>query len=157
MFSVSSPTSSPADAFAALEAALSHVAEDSFYAFVEPVEDDWHNTWSGHEWLAATVTFHGAAEGVVTCRLPQALAQSLAAAFLGLSEEDLTSSNPAVTDMAGELANMVCGCWLTRAFPSKLFELDQPVIAAADIPPAGWLVTAVNGAPLGLSVSVVEG
>jgi hypothetical protein len=158
MFSVSSPTSSRAEALAALEAALALVAEDSFFAFVEPVEEGWRDVWSaGHEWLEATVTFHGGAEGIVVCRLPQSLAQTLAAAFLGLSEEDLATNGAAVHDMSGELANMVCGCWLTRAFPSKLFELDPPVITPSEIPPADWFVKTVNGAPLGLLVSIGEG
>jgi CheY-specific phosphatase CheX len=156
---VSSPHSSQPDTRSDLEIALASVAEDSFYAMVDSPEPEWRETWSAERnWLQATVRFHGAAEGVVTCRLPRSLAVSLAAAFLGLSEEEVADSEETIRDMVGELTNMVCGCWLTRQFRAELFRLDQPEIAAAtDLPPASWLVTTVNGAPLAMQISMAQG
>jgi hypothetical protein len=55
--------------------------------------------------------------------------------------------------MTGELANMIGGCWLTRAFPAAIVDLDRPVTATVDAPPAGWHVVLLNGMPFGVTVS----
>jgi hypothetical protein len=157
MFSVSSPTISADSARAALENALTRVAEDCFYAMVEPIAEDWRDQWSGAvDWVQAKVTFHGAGDGAVICRMPRALARELSAAFLGMDEDDIQGT-VVINDLTGELTNMVCGCWLTRAFPSQLFQLEPPAIAFASEPPSGdWLIIALNGSPLGISLSMKE-
>jgi CheY-specific phosphatase CheX len=155
MFSVSSPTCSADSARAALENALTRVAEDCFYAMVEPAAADWRAQWSRQvDWVQAKVSFHGAGDGAVVCRMPRTLARELSASFLGMSEEDVQGA-VVINDLTGELTNMVCGCWLTRAFPSQLFQLDPPSIAfAAEPPPADWLIITLNGSPLGISLSI---
>jgi hypothetical protein len=152
MFSVSLPTCSGTDARAALEAALAQVAEESFFAVVEVAPDDWRESSPVEsDWLEATVAFHGAGEGVLTCRLPGALARDLSMAFLGADVDDTPGG---IDDMVGEVANMICGCWLTRAFPTRLFQLDGPIIRRDVAAPSGdWLVHLLNGVPLGLAVS----
>jgi hypothetical protein len=51
---------------------------------------------------------------------------------------------------------MICGCWLSRAFPTRLFNLDGPIVRHHVEPPSqAWLVHLVNGVPIGLAVSVV--
>jgi hypothetical protein len=156
MFSVSLPTCSGIDARAVLEAALAQVAEESFFAMIDPPADDWRDEWGGHrEWLDGTVAFHGAGKGVLTVRLPLALARDLTSAFLGLSTEELDGDVPAVADMIGEVANMICGCWLTRAFQKRLFHLEKPVVErGSDAPSDEWLVVMLNGMPMGIAVSV---
>jgi hypothetical protein len=155
MFSVSSPTPLSPDARAALETALTRVAEDCFYAQVEPPEPDWREKWSAQaDWVQARVDFSGAGSGAVVCRLPRSLARDLSVAFLGMSDDDLAGPI-VINDLTGELANMVCGCWLTRAFPSKLFELKQPAIGFASEPPPGdWVISYLNGAPLGVALAL---
>jgi hypothetical protein len=157
MFSVTLPTCPEADPRAALEVALARVAEDCFYVQVEPPEPDWRVKWATQsDWVQAKVAFHGAGDGVVICRLPRSLARHLSASFLGLSEDDV-SGPVVINDLTGELANMVCGCWLTRAFPKQLFELEQPAIAFASEPPPGdWIVSLLNGSPLGISLTMKE-
>jgi CheY-specific phosphatase CheX len=152
MFSVSLPTTDATDARAALEAALAHVAEDSFFACTEPAPADWRESAAHFEWLETRVAFQGAAEGMLACRLPLALAADLASAFLGVAADEL--ENDAVLDMAGELANMICGCWLTRAFPAELFDLGRPDVGNGGVGPGSdWLIALVNGVPFGMRVS----
>src|SRR6185295_3361163 len=95
----------------ALERALTVVAEESFFAMVDPVPDDLALP-EGHL-LTARVTFDGGFAGVLSCTMPRALAHELTAAFSGASPDDLAVADPAVDDLAGEFANMVCGRWLT--------------------------------------------
>jgi hypothetical protein len=150
----------------ALRDALVRVAEENFYALIEPANGGWRARWSEHsDWLDATVPFHagpraveaGARDGVLRCRLPRRLARDLAAAFLGLHEDELALDADVVGDMAGQFANMVCGSWLTAAFPSALFDLERPeVMRELDPPPHGWYVALLNGQPMGISLAVQE-
>ena len=159
MFSVSLPRTDAAEARAALDAALAHVAEDSFFACVEPAPDDWRAAAADLDWLETSVAFRGAAEGVLTCRLPKPLAADLASAFLGVAADEVDPD--AVVDMAGEIANMICGCWLTRAFPAELFDLGKPEVGQGRAPGAGggdradcdWMTSLLNGMPFGMRVS----
>jgi hypothetical protein len=155
MFSVSSPKCSADSARTALENALTRVAEDCFYAMVEPPPSDWRDQWSGQvDWVQARVSFHGAGDGAVICRLPRSLARELSASFLGMSQDEVQGP-VVINDLTGELTNMVCGCWLTRAFPSQLFQLDPPAIGFASEPPPGdWVITTLNGSPMGISLSI---
>jgi hypothetical protein len=156
MFSVSCITNSGNDARASVEAALAHVADDSFCAMVENAPEDWRADCGTSEWLQGTVVFRGDLEGVVTCRLPRALAVDCAGAFLGVTEDALTEQ--VVTDMVGELSNMVCGRWLSRAFPSHLCQLARPETTVVSEPPSGeWLVMWMNGYPFGLSIAITHG
>jgi hypothetical protein len=153
MCSVSLPMPSAIDLRDALPAAIAHVAEDSLFAMVDAAEPGWRDAWVDQaDWLEAGVAFHGAGEGTLTCRLPRTLARDLSAAFLGQTEDQVDDS--AVFDMTGELANMICGCWLTRAFPADLFALEHPEVQVGSFAPGDdWLILMLNGAPLGVSVT----
>jgi len=132
----------------ALDRALATVAEESFFAMVEPVPDDVAAV--DGPLLTARVTFEGAFSGALTCRMPRALAQELTAAFTG---EEVPSDGAAVDDLAGEFANMVCGRWLTDVAPQSLFTLDHPVVTPAGAPsdvPSGLL----NGQPIWMDLTV---
>ncbi|MGH9309653.1 MAG: chemotaxis protein CheX [Vicinamibacterales bacterium] len=137
----------------ALQAAIAHVAEDSFFAMAGVAEPGWRDAWADQaDWLESSVTFHGAGEGTLTCRLPRTLVRDLSAAFLGLTEDQVDDSIE--FDMTGELANMVCGCWLTRAFPADLFALEPPEAQLGSFAPGDdWLIVMLNGAPLGVFVT----
>jgi hypothetical protein len=132
----------------ALDRALAVVAEESFFAMVEPVFGDVPPV--DGPWLDARVTFDGAFSGALTCRMPRGLAQELTAAFTG---EEVPADGAAVDDLAGEFANMVCGRWLTDVAPQSLFRLAHPVVAPASAPsaiPSGLL----NGQPFWVDLTV---
>jgi hypothetical protein len=132
----------------ALDRALAVVAEESFFAMVDPVSND----VPAIEGLlvSACVTFEGSFSGSLTCRMPRALAQELTAAFTG---EETPSDDDAVNDLAGEFTNMVCGRWLTDVAPQSLFRLDHPIVGPVSAPacaPSGVL----NGQPVWLELKV---
>jgi hypothetical protein len=139
---------------AGLDEAVAQVAEESFFAMVDPVgETDWMECCAAHaEWLEAAVTFSGTFGGAVICRLPRATVQELAAAFLGVTEDELDPAG--VLDMAGELVNMICGRWLTAAYPEGLFALARPEVRETPAPADDWRRLLVNGAPLALQLTV---
>ena len=127
------------------------VAEESFFAMVDPVPADMPAAKG--PLLSARVTFAGSSSGALTCRMPRALAQELTAAFTG---EDAPSDDELVNDLAGEFANMVCGRWLTDVAPQSLFRLEHPVVlpvSARDVvssAPAGLL----NGQPVWVELTL---
>ena len=123
------------DALAALGAAAVRVAEESFFAFAEPsdlarVAALLQARPGAEPWLLAAVGFTGPFEGVVQVALPHALAGELAGAFCGVPAETLDDAH--ITDFAGELANMVCGLWLTQTHRTERFALAAPIVTATD-------------------------
>jgi CheY-specific phosphatase CheX len=154
MSSAISPMQSTDDG-GGLDRAVAQVAEDCFYAMVEPAPTDaWLEGCAAHDdWMQADVVYSGTFAGVVSCRLPRVMARDLAAAFLGMAEEDLDPAADTVRDLAGELANMVCGRWLTATQPTGLFDLAHPIVISAERPDATWHGVLVNGFPLALRVA----
>jgi hypothetical protein len=120
----------------ALDRALTTVAEESFFAMVDPVAGRVPEVTG--PMLSVRVTFDGAFDGALNCLMPRQLAQELTAAFTG---EEVLSEGPGVDDLAGEFTNMVCGRWLTDVAPQSLFKLAHPVVVPVGAP---------SGAPMGL-------
>ncbi|HLG58934.1 MAG TPA: chemotaxis protein CheX [Vicinamibacterales bacterium] len=141
---------------AALGRALSVVAEESFFAMVDPVPDEAIlSDDRSNGLLMARVTFDGGFSGALCCTMPRALAHELTAAFTGATPDEIAVADPAVDDLAGEFANMVCGHWLTQVAPQLLFNLSHPSVEAVALPrtghaPAGLL----NGQPIWVDLSL---
>jgi hypothetical protein len=137
---------------AALDRALAVVAEESFFTMVDPVSDA---PGVDGPMLAARVAFEGSFSGTLCCRMSRALARELTAAFTG-EILDQVADGPAVDDLAGEFANMVCGRWLSEVAPQCLFRLGHPSVAAPGSPegaptaPAGLL----NGQPIWIELTI---
>jgi CheY-specific phosphatase CheX len=137
------------DGLEALGAAVRQVAEDSLFACAEPCE---RSRTAGllearpvaEPWLTAAIAFDGPFEGVVRMALPRALAGDLAGAFCGVRPQSLDASQ--VDDFAGELANMVCGLWLTQTHRTERFALTPPVVDAAAARDIVAMATADPGA-----------
>lgn len=139
------------DALAALGAAAVRVAEDSFFAYAEPCDAARLTSLmrarpGGESWLWAAVAFTGPFEGMVRIALPRTLAGDLAGAFCGVPSESLDKGQ--VIDFAGELANMVCGLWLTQTHRTDRFELAAPRVTPAG--PGAVAVAAGDPAALGI-------
>jgi hypothetical protein len=175
---MSLPKSPPpvVEALPLLEAALTEVAEQSFCGFVEPCTPDRFGELmdvareTGGEWLRAHLGFAGPFQGEITVDLPEPLAKSLLAACLGLDANDESQfSAVVVEDGAGELANMICGTWLTRSYGNARFDLKPPRVErlaqtafavngpAAATPGKGVLLTGINDLPVRVGLSVQEG
>ena len=148
MSSTNLPVDLPTDR-AALDRALATVAEESFFAVVEPVPIGFARPEG--PMLAARVAFEGTFTGLLCCRMPRSLAVEMTTAFTGEDAVD----GPQVDDLAGEFANMLCGRWLTDVAPQSLFILEHPTVTASSlaeveaVAPLGLL----NGQPVWIELS----
>jgi hypothetical protein len=132
--------------------ALVEVAENSFFAFVDPVEaevaDELLAIAPG--WIQATVAFEGAFGGTMQVALAEPLATELFVSFLGLEPDDVPDDER-LFDLVGEFCNMVCGSWLTRSCQRRSFDLHHPEVVrlpVAEVPQAaGRVVLTLNGQP----------
>jgi hypothetical protein len=152
----------PPDGLAELGEAAVRVAEDSLFAYAEPCDAARATGLirarpAVEPWLAASVAFTGPFDGAVRVSLPRPLCADLAGAFCGVAPESLEPAQ--VADFAGELANMVCGSWLTQTHRTERFALAAPVVdeaAAADVVAAaadpGALGLVLHATPLLLAL-----
>jgi hypothetical protein len=144
---------------AALDRALAVVAEESFFAMVDPVPDDLTDLVpvpsDRPSLVSARVTFDGGFAGALCCTMPRALAHELTAAFSGAAPEAISVADPAVDDVAGEFANMVCGRWLTDIAPQQLFSLAHPSVEPLVSPRKGAVPSGLlNGQPVWIELSL---
>jgi hypothetical protein len=130
MCSVNSPqTSTLAEHHDVLRQALADVGEHSFCAYVESCDPARFAEEASlvPSWVRSSVLFDGAFGGAVLLAVPDALGRDLFGAFLG-AEPGLVPLDGALFDLVGELTNMVCGAWLTRACQGR-FELRHPEVS----------------------------
>jgi hypothetical protein len=132
---MSSPQSpQPPEGLAELGAAAVRVAEESLFAYAEPCDAARaagliRAMDTAAPWLTASIAFAGPFDGVASLTLPRALCAELAGAFCGIPSESLDDAQ--IADFAGELANMVCGSWLTQTHRADGFALTAPRVAGA--------------------------
>src|SRR5690349_6430516 len=90
-----------------LIAAVAAVAEQSFYAYVQP-SDGAAAEAASRAWLMAAVRFSdGDFAGSVACWVPSDLAQTLFDAFSGRDPSEPRAAATQIDDLIGEFANMV--------------------------------------------------
>jgi len=113
-----------------LHAAIVEVAETSLFAFTDECDADGFADalqQGAAECFRGAVRFDGAFGGEVELMLPDALARELCASFGGLNSPDEVGERD-LADFVGEVANMVCGAWLTRACHDQSFTLAPPQV-----------------------------
>lgn len=109
------------NAAADLEAAVRQVLETMCFADVLG-ESECRVTEGS---LAMRVEFRGHSHGEVRLRMPAETAANLAACFLGKeTTAEVTAAEAA--QVAGELSNMVCGCFLSKHDSECLFDISPP-------------------------------
>lgn len=139
--------------------ALVDVAENSFFAFVEPVDAGRFSELATAvpAWIEALLVFEGAFGGALRVAVPEPLALELFASFLGLEPGEVPD-DVRLFDMVGELGNMVCGAWLTRNCHRRRFDLQHPdvkrVVERPDAEHA--LRVAINGQPAWLHLRFIQ-
>ncbi|MEP7305658.1 MAG: chemotaxis protein CheX [Acidobacteriota bacterium] len=125
---------SPVEDRDALLAAISDVAENSLFAFADASEQAAFEaaataplTEGGSDWLSARVHFSGPVAGRLELTVPEPLARHLCASFSGAETPEEIGETDLV-DFIGELSNMMCGTWLTRARRHDAFSLTPPEV-----------------------------
>jgi hypothetical protein len=152
-----------ADAAEAVYAAVTDVAERSFFCMIDPCESERFGDLAlvHGGWLSSTVHFDdGKCSGGVTCRLPGSLAARLFDAFSGRDPGEPQPEEGEVADLVGEFANMICGSWLTRAANQRTFALSPPAVVpvetasiTADLSALGLLVL-IDDLPCAVDISI---
>jgi CheY-specific phosphatase CheX len=103
--------------------------------------------------VKATVRFEGPADGQLSIGMESHTAAALASSFLGRDLQDITPADS--SEVASELANMICGAILSRCASSRRFRLSPAHVGAtAELPPEYRYRTALQLPEGNLEVSV---
>jgi CheY-specific phosphatase CheX len=102
-----------------LAASAQEVLETMFFAAAEAVGEP-----PPIDGIAAGLEFHGEPGGSFRVGLTRPAARSLAAAFLGQEENEISEGE--VGEVVCELANMICGSVLSRLEARTTFEILHP-------------------------------
>jgi len=85
--------------------------------------------------IAVEVPFEGELAGVMCLHLTAASAHEIAADFLGIDAAEISPTQ--VSEVACELANMICGSVLSRVESTVAFRLGVPrIVTSPEEPPA---------------------
>jgi chemotaxis phosphatase CheX-like protein len=166
---MSSPISRPfADDQAVLLSAVTEVSENSLFAFADRSDARAFGAAvaADPDWLVARIRFSGPIGGRFALTIPRALALRLCAAFAGADTAEAIGDGD-LLDFTGELANMICGTWLTRACQHEAFGLTPPsvlpagpaAVAGGDpLRPDSWTCyLAIDDTPIRLEIDAVAG
>jgi chemotaxis phosphatase CheX-like protein len=162
MSSMKLPTLIEAESTAEMFAAVSSVAEHSFFAVAEQQCDAAFERLARPvpQWLVATVRLtNGSIAGSLSCTLGEELARALFDAFTGRDPADPPPTAEEVHDLVGEFSNMVCGAWLSRVATREISALSHPVVAAARAPGAAGnlrLLAAIDDRPLVVDLHLTD-
>lgn len=137
-----------------LEDALRNVVETMCFAMV--LERAEYPQAAGQE-VALRVAFRGGASGEMHIRMEGAAAAALAAGFLGRDTADVTGEE--VRQVAGELSNMICGCFLSNNRSDLEFEISTPELdpPRATLPGAAEQAFLLDSGCIHLSFATANG
>lgn len=141
---------------------LFEVLEKQAFLFGDPGEEP--DLASVEGYLAASVSFAGAAAGRVSLAVPVPMAAELASNFLGCEADD-PAAVAAAADACKEILNIVCGHVLTELYGSTpVFDLgllEAVPLAAGDASDwtaaEGGMALSVEGSPVLLRVEMPGG
>jgi hypothetical protein len=123
----------------ATNSAMLNIFETMFFIFLEPLEG---NSLSNQEatepnldseeppqpihsgFLKSEIHFQGKYSGILRLLLPYDFSELLTANFMGF-EEEVTEFQ--IVDMAGELANMICGNLFSVLDKTSVYVLGSPI------------------------------
>lgn len=107
---------------ALLHSCCEHVLETMFFAAVFDEADPAGS--NGTQRIVSRLHFHGKPSGDFEVDADSAVAQSLAAGFLGIDESEVTSEQ--VDEVMAEFCNMSCGSALSSLGCVEHFSLEAP-------------------------------
>jgi CheY-specific phosphatase CheX len=110
----------------AMKASISEVLEQMFFIPVDFIAPDTalSESESGKGSITAKLDFSGSPCGSFTIQVPESLAQSVSANFLGIAPQELSYDH--VTGTVLEMINMLAGGTLSAYNRSALFDLQIP-------------------------------
>jgi CheY-specific phosphatase CheX len=95
------------------------VFEKMYYIFFEPLNDS-----GGNYQLRSTISFSGSANGQIQILLSRGIAETMVKNMLGLEQQEIDL--PIVADCVKESLNMICGNFLRKLDPEKVYYLSIP-------------------------------
>ncbi len=116
----------------ALDASIENVLATMFFADAAPANAPLELPAGS---LEAAVQFHGEPSGYIALRIAPGAARAIAAAFLGIDENEATEAQ--IGETVRELANMICGSFVSAVESETLFRLDAPAMHAEPLPAGG--------------------
>lgn len=119
---------------ACVQAAL-EVLETMFFEF--PTEEPALQEQPPESVSLARAVFSGGARGELQVALSGACPRTLAAAFLGIDEEEAGEAEQ--RSMVVELANVLCGSTMSRIQPSSRLHIEQPLFATTPPQTGPWI------------------
>lgn len=103
-----------------LTRAIFEVFEKMYYIFSEPLKGN-----GGNYQMKASINFRGSASGSIRMFLSRGIAETMAQNMLNLQKEEIDL--PIMADCVKESLNMICGNFLRKFDPERVFDLSIPV------------------------------
>ena len=102
-----------------LTTAIFEVFEKMFYVFSEPLQSEGENYQ-----MKSTINFRGPVSGEIHIFLNRPIAEMMVMNLLGLDEGEISES--IMADCSKESINMICGNFLRKLDPDRVFHLSIP-------------------------------
>jgi CheY-specific phosphatase CheX len=104
-----------------LKKAIFEVFEQMYFIFTESLPGD-----VGDYSLTSSINFSGPVAGSMQLLLSRGIAKTMGANILSLHPDDITIT--VMEDCAKEAINMICGNFIRKLDPEKLFQLSVPTV-----------------------------
>jgi CheY-specific phosphatase CheX len=115
---------------AILTTAIFEVFEKMFYLFAEPLRGG-----GGNYQMTSSIRFEGPSTGTMELSLSRDIAAAMVQNMLNLEGEEITEAMMA--DCVKEAINMICGNFVRRLDPEKVFQLSIPSFTMGSAPADG--------------------
>lgn len=102
-----------------LTTAIFEVFEKMFYVFSEPLRSEGENYQ-----MKSTINFNGPVSGEIHIFLNRPIAEMMVTNMLGLDDGEINES--IMADCIKESVNMICGNFLRKLDPDRVFHLSIP-------------------------------
>ena len=102
-----------------LTRAIFEVFEKMYYIFSEPLRGN-----GGNYQMKSTITFSGSANGRIQLLLSREIAEVMVKNMLNLEQNEIDL--PIMADCVKESLNMICGNFLRKLDPERVFDLSFP-------------------------------
>lgn len=104
---------------AMLTTAIFEVFERMYYIFSEPLKGS-----GGNYQLSSTIKFSGSANGRIQIFLSRGIAETMVKNMLNLQQDEIDL--PIMADCVKESLNMICGNFVRKLDPERVFDLSIP-------------------------------